>query len=69
MSSLPFTDNGCSEIEMDLRNISISSGSSNQCAQLRIVQPEHGGGSCNCWGVKELVLNDSTNIIKLHNNL
>ncbi len=27
---------------------------SNDTVQLRIVQPEHGGGSCNCWEVDEL---------------
>ncbi len=26
----------------------------NDTIQLRIVQPEHGGGSCNCWGVDKL---------------
>ncbi len=24
--------------------------------QLRIVQPEHGGGLCNCWDISELWL-------------
>ena len=22
--------------------------------QLRIVEPEHGGGNCNCWGVSNV---------------
>ena len=40
---------------------------SNKSVQLRIVQPEHGGRSCNCWGVKELVLTaDSNNSVVLH---
>ncbi len=33
--------------------------SSNAAAvQLRIVQPEHGGGSCNCWRMNEISINE-----------
>ena len=28
-----------------------------ESVQLRIVQPEHSGGLCNCWGVKDFSLN------------
>ena len=62
------TDNGRSEIVMDMECIEIAS---NKSLQLRIVQPEHGGRSCNCWGVRELILttgsNNSDDIV-LHTN-
>ena len=34
-------------MKKDLNQIEISTV--NGSVQLRIVQPEHGGGSCNCW--------------------
>ena len=42
-------------IEIDLNN----------SVQLRIVQPEHGGGSCNCWGVNRLILKREIDILLL----
>ncbi len=33
----------------------------NDSVQLRIVQPEHGGGSCNCWTVKQLMFKATAN--------
>ena len=27
--------------------------------QFRIVQPEHGGGECNCWGVQDFTVQSS----------
>ena len=52
-----FTENGCNEMVADLNGVEVSY---NRIIQLRIVQLEHGGGPCNCWGVKKLALN-STN--------
>ena len=34
-----------------------SSGQDNvDAVQLRIVQPEHGGGLCNCWEISKLLV-------------
>ncbi len=34
-----------------------SSGQENvDAVQLKIVQPEHGGGLCNCWEISELLV-------------
>ncbi len=30
--------------------------------QLRIVQPEHGGGLCNCWEISKLVTFDGNDL-------
>ena len=64
---LYFTDNGSnSEMVIGMDDIEIASSKS---VQLRIVQPEHGGRSCNCWGVKELVLttgSSDSDDIELH---
>ena len=50
-------------------NVTDSNGTNrNDCVQLRIVQPEHGGGFCNCWGVKELVINTSISSTTLELN-
>ena len=63
---IPSTDKDCREREPVLADVGIAY---NNSVQLRMVQPEHGGGSCNCWGVKKLVLTGSSNgnIIELNN--
>ena len=60
-----YPDNDCSEMEL---TTGIETPSNNS-VQLRIVQPEHGGGSCNCWGVKELAIRyNSNDTVELQNS-
>ena len=35
------------------REAVLSQVMSSDTIQFRIVQPEHGGGACNCWGVRD----------------
>lgn len=35
-------------------------GANAACVQFRLVQEEHGGGGCNCWQLRDPVLNNST---------
>ncbi len=39
--------------------------------QLRIVQPEHGGGLCNCWEINKLliVIDDGSSFDRLNENM
>ncbi len=38
-----------------MKDITIPYGGDICHIQLRIVQPEHGGGQCNCWGISDMV--------------
>ncbi len=51
---------GCSNGTVTVTNSTedISSNDTAAAVQLRIVQPEHGGGSCNCWGLDEVSINE-----------
>ena len=43
-------------VELSLHGIQ-----NNAAVQLRIVQPEHGGGYCNCWTVQNVMLESTNN--------
>lgn len=32
-----------------------------QCMEFHLVQPEHGGGCCNCWIARNIMINSSSN--------
>ncbi len=34
--------------------------SSSECVEYRLVQYEHGGGSCNCWNISHLEIDSNT---------
>lgn len=47
------------EIPLLSNSYSMDISVSSQCADFRLVQEEHGGGTCNCWSVADVMVNSS----------